>query len=104
MGPNFSICDGKGKILYDALNILTKARGLSNNRLTAVSANGASSMVGNENGFVTLLKKDVPNLVGIHCIVHREALVVADAAKKVPELLYVEKLANKVYSWIQNST
>ena len=61
-------------------------------------------MVGNENGFVTFLKKVVPNLVGIHCIAHCEALAALDASKRIPELLFVEKLANKVYSWVQNST
>jgi hypothetical protein len=72
--------------------------------LIGVSTDGASSMVGNENGFITFLKKDVPNLVGVHCIAHREALAASDASKKIPELLFVEKLANKVYSWVQNST
>eukprot|EP01018_Ginkgo_biloba_P030781 Gb_34347 [translate_table: standard] len=68
------------------------------------SKDGASSMVGSENGFVTLLKKDLPNLICIHCIAHREALVTSDASKKIPELMYIEKLANKVYSWVGNST
>ena len=81
-----------------------EGRGLSNEILIGVSRNGASSMVGNENGFVTFLKKDVPNLVGIHCTAHHEALAALDASKRIHELLFVEKLANKVYSWVQNST
>ena len=53
-------------------------------------------MVGCENGFFILLKNDINNLIGTHCIAHREALATSDASKKIPELLYVEKIANKV--------
>jgi len=38
-----------------------------------------------------------------HCVVHRESLAVADASKKILQLLYVEKISNKVYLWVQNS-
>ena len=76
---------------------------MNNEKLIAVSGDGASSIVGNENGFVSLLRKDLPNLIGTHCIAHREALVASDASKKIPEFLFVDKLANKVYSWVGNS-
>ena len=55
------------------------------------------SMIGNENGFVTFLKKDVPNLVGAHYIAHSEALAASDASKCILELLFVEKLANLLF-------
>lgn len=61
-------------------------------------------MVGNENRFVNFSKKYVSNLVGIHCIAHCEALVASNVSRRIPELLFVEKLKNKVYSWVQNST
>ena len=51
-----------------------KVRVISTEILIGVSIHGASSMVGNENGFVTFLKKDVPNVVGVHCITRRESL------------------------------
>ena len=76
---------------------------MKNENLIAVSTDGASSMLGSENGFVTFLKNDLPNLIGTHCIAHREALAASDASKKIPEFLFVEKLANKVYSWVGNS-
>eukprot|EP01018_Ginkgo_biloba_P021260 Gb_15144 [translate_table: standard] len=74
-----NVSDGKGKTIYDAVNTLKEKQHLSNNKLVAVSTDGASSMVGSENGFVTLLKKELPNLICIHCIAHHEALVASDA-------------------------
>ena len=50
------------------------------------------------------MKNDIPNLVGVHCIAHREALVISDVSKDIPELILVEKIANKVYAWANNST
>lgn len=50
------------------------------------------------------MKKDAPNLVSIHCIAYREPLVASNASKRIPELLFVNKLTNKVYSCVQNST
>jgi hypothetical protein len=52
-----NVCDGRGKTTYDAINDLKEARGLSNKRLIAISTDGASSMVGNEIGFVTFFEK-----------------------------------------------
>jgi len=41
------------KTTYDEVSDFKEARGLSNKRLIEVSTDDASSMVGNENGFVT---------------------------------------------------
>ena len=49
-----------------------------------------------------MLKNDLLNLIGTHFTTHREALVASDASKKIPELSFVEKIANKVYSWVGN--
>lgn len=95
--------NGKGKIIYDIVNHIMNGRGILSQSLIARFTYGASTMVGNENGFVSLKKKDVPNLIVVHCIAHRKALSAADASKHIQKLLHIEKLANKVYSWIQNS-
>ena len=73
---------------------------MKDEKLIAVSTDGASSMIGSENGFITLLKNYFPNLIGAHCIAHRGALATSDASKNILEFLFVEKLENKVYSWV----
>lgn len=42
----------------------------------AVLVNGAPAMLGSGNGFVALAKQRNPNIQGIHCMIHRQALVV----------------------------
>ena len=74
------------------------------NKLIGLATDGASSMIGSEIGTITLMKNDIPNLVGVHCIAHREALVISDVSRYIPELILVEKIANKVYAWVNNGT
>jgi hypothetical protein len=45
----------------------------------------------------------VPHLLCIHCVAHREALAITDATNYFPEFNYIDKLANKVYSWLGKS-
>ncbi|MCO5597856.1 hypothetical protein L7F22_051941 [Adiantum nelumboides] len=98
------IDNGKGRTIYHAMKEFLLARGICDKKIVGVATDGASAMTGSEIGFVTLLKKDLPSLIAVHCIAHREALAVSDVAKNFPELLFVEKLANKVYSWMNNSS
>ena len=91
-----SVLDGKGMTIYDMVTNLKERRQLKNEKLIAFSIDGASSMVGCENGFVTLLKNDIKNPIGTHCIAHRVALATSNASKKIPEFLCVEKLEDKV--------
>ena len=80
-----SVPDGQGKTIYDPVTNLKERRQLKNEKLIAVSTDGDSSMVGNENGFVSLLRKYLSNLICTHCIAHSEALAPTDASKKIPE-------------------
>ena len=98
------IPNGKGRTIYEHVKHLLGDRCLNMNKLIGLATDGASSMIGSEIGTVTLMKNDIPNLVGVHCIAHREALVISDVSKDIPELILVEKIANKVYAWANNST
>ena len=93
--------DGKRKTIYDSVNQLINF-GFQYKDLIVVSTDGALAMIGHENGFVSF-KKNIPNLITVHCVARHESLAATDASKKLPELLVVEKIANKVYSWVQNS-
>lgn len=57
-----NVCDGRGKTTYDAIKYLMESMGLSKEILIGVSVDDASSMVGNENGFITFLNNNVPIL------------------------------------------
>lgn len=45
-------------------------------------------MTGIKGGFTALLKKDIPDLVAIHCLTHRHELSIKDDMKAVQKKLY----------------
>ena len=55
-----NVMDGKGKKIYDSVNQLINFRGIQYKNMIVVSIDGASTMIGHENGFVSFNKKDSP--------------------------------------------
>ena len=51
-------------------------------KLIATGSDGASVNIGKNKSVTSLLKKDLPHLVVIHCVNHRLELAVLDALKK----------------------
>lgn len=98
------VSDGCAQTKYDELSKVLAEFGLEKHRMVGIATDGDSSMLGCNEGLVAKLKRDIPHLTSIHCIAHREALAVADAAKHFRCLSYIDKVANKVYSWIAASS
>ena len=57
-----NVPDGRGKTIYDVANQLMNDREVSLTKVILISTNGASAMVGHENGFISLMKKLFQNL------------------------------------------
>ena len=54
--------------------------------MIAMGSDGASVMLGSERGVASLMKKNAPWLVAVHCYGHRLELAFKDVIKKVPLL------------------
>ena len=94
------IRDGTSQSMYDAVTYLLAEMDLSLIKLVGFGSDGASSMRGIHEGLSTKLRRDAPHFLDIHCIAHREALATNDASYNFLELQYIDKFANKVYSWL----
>ena len=75
---------------HDVLKVVSDfftTEGLSWEKVVGICIDGAPAMLGSRSGFLKLLvaKKHNPNLVGIHCMIHRQAL----ASKTIHEPLRV---------------
>ena len=73
-------------------------------KLVGFGSDGASSMRGIRESLSSKLRQDVPHLLDVHCIAHREALAANDASSHFLELQFIDKFANKVYSWLGKSS
>ncbi|MCO5575073.1 hypothetical protein L7F22_028870 [Adiantum nelumboides] len=96
--------DGKAETKFNALMEWLVDMGVDLSKLIGFASDGASCMRGVNNGVLTKLQQKVPHIIGVHCVAHREALVVSDACDKFVEFTFVDAFANKVYAWVGRST
>ncbi|XP_078518450.1 zinc finger protein 862-like [Lissotriton helveticus] len=72
-------------------------------KMVMFTSDGASVMLGKNNGVATRLKQSIPHLVEQHCVAHREDLGVDDAWKRVPMIKEMETLLRTVYTVFSRS-
>ncbi|CAI7819368.1 unnamed protein product [Closterium sp. NIES-54] len=73
-----------------------QAVGVDLQRISGISIDGASVMMGSQAGLVVRLREKVPHLVSSHCIAHREAIAAKDATEALPVFNMVDDLIRVV--------
>lgn len=68
-----------------------------------MSTDGASVMVGKENGVAAKLKREAKLLLNVHCTCHRLALACGDANDQISYIKTVEKVLIQLWSFFHNS-
>jgi hypothetical protein len=75
----------------------------SGNWLVGIGTDGASNMLGKNNGLMEKLKRDMPDLISTYCIAHKLNLAVLNSIKDVPFVSEIETAIKKLYTFYQNS-
>uniref|UniRef100_A0A3Q3B2X0 DUF4371 domain-containing protein n=1 Tax=Kryptolebias marmoratus TaxID=37003 RepID=A0A3Q3B2X0_KRYMA len=87
----------KGQTIIDALNSYLQEKSIPITNILACATDGAPSMVGRYRGFTALLKEQVPNILTVHCVLHRHNLVAKCKSPALYESLNVAvKAVNKI--------
>jgi hypothetical protein len=73
------------------------------NWLVGNGTDGASNVLGKNNGLVAKLKREMPDLISTHCIAHKLNLAVLNSIKGVPFISEIETVVKKLYTFYQNS-
>ncbi|CAH1992701.1 unnamed protein product [Acanthoscelides obtectus] len=83
------ITDTKGESIFHVLKdyFIEKAISLSN--IISVATDGAPAMVGRYRGFISYLKQNVPGVLAIHCVIHRQHLVAKNLSVRLHESLHL---------------
>jgi zinc finger BED domain-containing protein 5/7/8/9 len=71
----------KGNDIYNMVNENLSIFKLSWKNCVSICTDGCPSMQGKNKGFVTLARQQNPNIVSVHCMIHRESL----ASKSLPK-------------------
>ena len=66
-------------------------------KLVALGSDGASVMLGKNNGVIALLQSSTPSVIAVHCSGHRLELAYKDTIKKVPQAEKVVTLLTGLY-------
>ena len=94
----------RGECVFREVENYFKDKNIPFKNIIACATDGAPSMMGRHCGFVSLLKKAVPDVFTIHCVIHRQHLV----AKKLNDKLHssmgtVITAVNKIKAHALNS-
>ena len=73
----------KAADVFEAVASYFNCNNLKWENLVGVCTDGAPAMLGSRGGFITLMKQRSPNIIGSHCVIHREAL----ASRTLPVVL-----------------
>ena len=71
--------------------------------VAAFGSDSASAMTGKSNGVAARLKQQQPSLVSIHCVAHRLALAVIEAANTVPSVKQFKSHLNSLFTYFHRS-
>ena len=89
--------DTKGESIFYILEKFFKEKEIPLSNILSVATDGAPAMTGRHKGFVAYLKKSVPNVIVVHCVIHRQHLVAKNLSKRLNRSLnYVIKAINKI--------
>jgi len=67
--------DTKGESVFHAVENFFKEKNIPLSNILACAADGAPWMVDRHHGFTSFLKKAVPGVLTVHCVIHRQHLV-----------------------------
>ncbi|MCO5558163.1 hypothetical protein L7F22_011740 [Adiantum nelumboides] len=95
--------DGGAGSKYDALMRLLNDMGLCLLKMVSLATDGCSVMVGSRFGLFARMRVDVPHLLLVHCLAHRENLAASQAIGSFPELMHLDKLCRSIYTWLHAS-
>lgn len=97
------MADGKGLTMYATLKSVLEDKSIALTKVLGFGSDGARAMVGARQGMQAYLLKDTPFCVPVHCVNHRLALAVSQAASGIPCLRTFQKSISTIYSYYSRS-
>ncbi|XP_025029902.1 protein ZBED8-like [Python bivittatus] len=93
------IADTKDESIFNTVKDYFKEKNIPLANIMSVAIDGAPAMVSRHRGFITLLKKEVPGILAVHCMIHRQHLVAKNLSNHLHQSLqYVISAVNKIHS------
>jgi hypothetical protein len=81
------VADTKGETIFNVLQDYFLEKEIPLKNIISIATDGAPAMVGRYRGFISFLKKNVPGVLAIHCVIHRQHLVAKNLNSRLHESL-----------------
>lgn len=91
--------DTKGESIFNVLSNFFTEKSIPFTNIISVATDGAPAMVGRYRGFISHLKRIIPGLTAIHCVIHRQHLVAKHLSDRLNQSLhFIINAVNKIRS------
>lgn len=91
--------DTKGETIFNTMSTFFQEKEIPMHNILSAATDGAPAMTGRHKGFIAHLKQAVPNVLAIHCIIHRQHLVAKSLNERLHSSLhYVIRAVNTIRS------
>ncbi|XP_025414674.1 protein ZBED8-like [Sipha flava] len=93
------ITDTKGESIFNIVKDFFKEKNIPLKNVIPIATDGAPAMVGRHRGFIAFFKNEIPGILAIHCVIHRQHLVAKNLSDRLHQSLqYVISAVNKIRS------
>ena len=102
--PRLLETDTKGESVYRVVDDYFQKKSIPLTNIISCATDSTPSMVGRQRGFLSYLKKAVPNVLTVHCVIYWQHLVAKNLSAKLHEFLStVITAVNKIKANALNS-
>ena len=89
--------DTKAISLFEAVKDFYEVKGIPMQNIIQCATDGAPAMVGRHRGFIALMKREIPGLIAIHCLIHRHHLAAKHVSGELHDTLdFIVKCINRI--------
>ena len=89
--------DTKAISLFEAVKDFYEVKRIPMQNIIQCATDGAPAMVGRHRGFIALMKREIPGVIAIHCLIHRHHLAAKHVSGELHDTLdFIVKCINRI--------
>ncbi|KAI6652989.1 Protein ZBED8-like [Oopsacas minuta] len=81
--------DAKGETIFMVVKQFCEEKNIPMGNIVVCATDGAPSMIGRHRGFIAHLKRAVPKVFSIHCVIHRQHLIAKHLTPNIHQSLHI---------------
>ncbi|KFM56859.1 SCAN domain-containing protein 3, partial [Stegodyphus mimosarum] len=89
--------DAKGETIFKTMEKFCDEKGIPLKNIISAATDGAPAMTGSQKSFMSYLINKIPDVIAVHCVIHRQHLVAGNLSERLfQSLQHVIRAVNKI--------